>query len=214
MTIDLSNPIGNWSIFRHALPPRCHTDPRNEEGQRRQFGWGLCKKLAWDVLGSSPKRLSIEDLGICIDNVRRSHMINYVIDRVNREHHINEHTKWAPHLPLRACVRNWGAKMMLRKFWNNGLPISKQNDNTNNSKSDHVVFDHTADSLQCSPRSQFNTFASQNVPLNPLMGQTVTMMSFPKKTAIHTITFVKTYLDKVELKNQEGFHQTTLFKSV
>ncbi|OAD76553.1 hypothetical protein PHYBLDRAFT_165081 [Phycomyces blakesleeanus NRRL 1555(-)] len=105
-------------------------------------------------------------------------------------------------------------EMMLRKFWNNGLPISKQNDNTNNSKSDHVVFDHTADSLQCSPRSQFNTFASQNVPLNPLMGQTVTMMSFPKKTAIHTITFVKTYLDKVELKNQEGFHQTTLFKSV
>ncbi|KAL0084749.1 hypothetical protein F4703DRAFT_1855771 [Phycomyces blakesleeanus] len=189
---DVPASLKEVGVFSDMLyPQRCHSDPRDEDGQRRQFGWGLYKQLAWDVLGPSAKRLSIEDLGICIDNVRRSHMINSVIDRVNKEHDIDENTTWgslslraqnsaalyleelaAPHLPLRACVGNWGAKMMLRKFWNNGLQDSKQtsNDNTNSSKSDHAVLDHTADFLQSIPRSQFNTFAPQNMPLDHLMG--------------------------------------------
>ncbi|KAI9010802.1 hypothetical protein CLU79DRAFT_451138 [Phycomyces nitens] len=160
-------------LFSEMLyPPRCYSDPRDADGQRRQFGWGLYKQLAWDVLGPFTDGLTINDLGICVDNVRRSHMINSVIDKVNNEYEIDKHTTWgnlsiraqnsaalyleelaAPHLPLRACVGNWGAKMMLRKLWNNARPENGQNSEENGS---YMADPETSDCTVNSPRPSYN----------------------------------------------------------
>lgn len=118
----------------------------NRPGKTRpkQFSWELMKDLARQVLGDRAQQVTEGELQYCCDNVK-AHMFAAVKAEITSEFSLAPTQAWgkvpadakykallrmealaAPFLPLRACVGNWGAYLILAKFWTNADSNSKQ----------------------------------------------------------------------------------------
>ncbi|KAL0092325.1 hypothetical protein J3Q64DRAFT_1818541 [Phycomyces blakesleeanus] len=119
------------------FPVRFQFEPKKPDGQKMKFSWAIYHQLIKDVLGPASSKLLDSGIEACTKSVKDGRLICVVKEIVCKEHDIPLSTMWgalsaeaqnsailhleemsSPHLPLRVCISNWGAKLLLSKYWN------------------------------------------------------------------------------------------------
>ncbi|KAI9012056.1 hypothetical protein CLU79DRAFT_436315 [Phycomyces nitens] len=130
------------------FPIRFQPEPRKPDGQKMKFSWAIYQQLIKDVLGPASSKLLDSGIEACTKSVKDGRMVYMVKEVVCKEHDIAPSTMWgalsaeaqnsailhleemsSSHLPLRVCINNWGAKLLLNKYWNSEPRSMKRSHN-------------------------------------------------------------------------------------